>query len=320
MERQEFIHKAYNQVKELTLDKPEYQKRILAFTTALVEEDVGDRGDITSDSVLRNLNPKTTARLIAKDSGVCAGLDEAVWFYDQNGIEIIDRLRDGDWVENGESILSLHGKCKDLLRTERMGLNLIQRMSGIATLTHKLIQKIDQSKTCIAATRKTPWGSLDKKAVSVGGGMTHRLGLWDFVLIKENHLTVLKQNGFEHRYIEEALKRAVSSQSSEIVEVEVQNQQEALKASLQFQKLSQQKSDLICIILLDNFSPELIRDTLDKIEVKGSGKNLLFEASGNITPGNINEFAAAGADVVSLGYLTHSPDAFDISQLHEYEF
>ena len=317
MDRQDLIKKAYNRVSSLSISNPEYQKRVLAFTEALVEEDIGNFGDITSDSVFEDLNPQTSARLIAKDSGICAGLEEAAWFYRRHGIEATLSTNDGEKISKGKEILTLRGSCKDLLRTERMGLNLIQRMSGIATLTNELVQKMDRHELHVAATRKTPWGSLDKKAVAVGKGVTHRLGLWDFILIKENHLTVLKQNGFGHDYIEVALERAVHSNKTSIVEIEVQNQQEAVRAAEAFQNHST-RDNKIFIIMLDNFSPAEIKDTLGMIGTKSDSKNILYEASGNITPENINQYAEAGVDVVSMGYLTHSPAAFDISQLHAF--
>jgi len=319
MDRQELISKAYDRSASLTVDNREYRKRVLAFTNALVEEDVGENGDITSESVLLDANPKTSAQLIARGGGICAGLEEATWFYHQNGLEVTMTRHDGEVVDDGHIIMSLFGNCKDLLRTERVGLNLIQRMSGIATLTNQLIQRIDSKALFVAATRKTPCGALDKKAVAVGKGMTHRLGLWDSILIKENHLTILKQNGFTKDYIDQALDRAFQCQITDVVEIEVQNPQEAVNAAQKFRNLSQKRTGVICIILFDNFNPSEIRETIDSISSRSADENLLFEASGNITPDNLTEFAEAGVDVVSMGYLTHSPDAFDISQLHEYE-
>lgn len=320
MKRRDFILKAYDRAAALTVTDQFYQSRVHAFTTVMLEEDVRDCGDITTDSVLFDLKPDTTARLVAKDSGICAGLEEAAWFFNNNGLEIITARKDGQSVESGETILQMKGSYADLLKCERVALNMVQRMSGIATLTGELVSKTAGSGLCIAGTRKTPWGSLDNKAVAVGGGLTHRLGLWDSILIKDNHLVVLRQNGFKESYIEEALERSWRFPASPVVEIEVQSSKEALRAATRFKSLLADSPGKIAIILFDNFSPDDLRDLINEVKDLAGAAPILFEASGNISPDNITGYATAGVDIVSMGYLTHSPKAFDISQRHDLDY
>ncbi len=318
MNRRELILKAYDRSSALTVTDPFYQSRVHAFTTEMVDEDIRDRGDITTDSVLFDLKPGTTARLVAKETGICAGLEESAWFFKGCGLDIISSRKDGSSVEEGETLLQMKGSYRDLLKSERMGLNLVQRMSGIASLTGELVKKTEGTGLYIAATRKTPWGSLDNKAVAVGGGLTHRLGLWDSILIKDNHLVVLRQNGYKESYIEEALVRAWRYQPNRVVEIEVQNREEALQAAATFETLAPETPEKIAIILFDNFVPDELGGILEKIKNRFSQTPILFEASGNISPENIAGFSSTGVDIVSMGYLTHSPKAFDISQRHDF--
>lgn len=317
MNREELIRKAYDRSASLTTGNPFYLSRVRAFTADLLAEDVRDQGDITTDSVLFDLKPATRARLVAKECGICAGLEEAAWFFKGCGLEIVSSLRDGDPVKKGETMLQMTGSYRDLLKSERVGLNMVQRMSGIATLTGDLIRQTQGTGLHVAATRKTPWGSLDNKAVAVGGGLTHRLGLWDAILIKDNHLVVLRENGFEKTYIEEALERAWHFRTNGVVEIEVQNPDEALQAAASFNSLMLRTPGNIAIIMFDNFVPDALGSLLEQVRSQFSGTVILFEASGNISPENIAGFGKTGVDIISMGYLTHSPKAFDISQRHD---
>lgn len=319
MERRELIKKAYDRSAELTMTNSFYESRVHAFTVAMVEEDVRDRGDITTDSVLSELMPETKARLVAKASGICAGIEEVCWFFRRCGLKIGMVKQDGSRVEEEETMMEFSGSYRDLLKSERMGLNLVQRMSGIATLTNELVSKTGENGPRIAATRKTPWGSLDNKAVAVGGGLTHRLGLWDSILIKDNHLVVLQQNGFEENYIEESLARAWQHQNSRTVEIEVENREEALRAAVTFETLGADSPGKIPIILLDNFTPEALRSMIPEIH-SVSSRPILLEASGNIGPDNVAQYLETGVDIISMGWLTHSPKAFDISQRHDLSY
>jgi nicotinate-nucleotide pyrophosphorylase (carboxylating) len=297
----------------LNVGNPDYLKCLKRFTLEAVQEDLGHSGDITVKSVLRD-NRRRKAKVIAKERGILAGIEEAVWFYDQYGVEISPIKQDGDRVIKGDLILELQGQEFTLLETERVGLNLIQRMSGIASLTNKLVQ--DSEPLLVVATRKTHWGDLDNKAVSVGGGGTHRLGLWESILIKENHLASLSKEG-EFDVIEEALTRAWQNRDKAVfIEIEVVCIDDAIKAASQFAKLMEgTKVVTPCVVMLDNFSPKDAAKTVNLFKEKGFYEQVLIEASGGITPENILAYRDAEVDVVSMGYLTHSPKAMDVSQL-----
>jgi nicotinate-nucleotide pyrophosphorylase (carboxylating) len=259
-------------------------------------------------------NRRQKAKVIAKEPGILAGIEEAVWFYDQYGVEISPIKQDGDRVVKGDLILELQGQEFKLLETERVGLNLIQRMSGIASLTNKLVKNSEP--LLVVATRKTHWGDLDNKAVSVGGGGTHRLGLWESILIKENHLASLSKEG-DFDVIEEALTRAWQNRDKAVfIEIEVVSIDDAIKAAGQFTKLIEGTKEVKpCVVMLDNFSPKDAAKTVNLFKEKGYYEQVLIEASGGITPENILAYRDAEVDVVSMGYLTHSPKALDISQL-----
>ena len=318
MDRDELLLKAYDRGSSLTIENPEYLERVRVFTIGMVNEDVRRDGDITSKSVLAGFNPSINATILSKDYGVVAGIEEATWFYNQFDIKVRAVKRDGEHVDPDQMIFNLKGDCNDILKTERAGLNLLQRMSGIATLTRQVLDRVQGTGVHIAATRKTHWGALDNKAVAVAGGMTHRLGLWESILIKENHLFVLKKNGYTNGYIEEALKRAWQWPRKNFIEIEVGTPEEARRAANAMQSFLDGNIELPCIIMLDNFTIEGLKNIIDEIKSEGIYPNILFEASGSITPDNIASFASTGVDVVSMGYLTHSPHSLDISQLHEY--
>ena len=313
MNRQELIDLAYRRGDNLHVGDPEYQKNLRRFTIAAVEEDLGKTGDITVKSVLSN-NKIRKAKIVAKEAGVLAGIEEAVWFYDHYDIAVTTYKGDGDRVDTGDLVLELEGKEFILLKTERVGLNLMQRMSGIATLTNDLVRKCEP--LLVAATRKTHWGNLDNKAVSVGGGGTHRLGLWESILIKENHLASLSKEG-DFDVIQEALRRAWKGRDKAVfVEIEVVSVEDAIKAASCFTTLMDDTGDVKpCVVMLDNFSPADAARTVVEFKEKGYYSRVLIESSGGINPENIHTYRDAGVDIVSMGYLTHSPRALDISQL-----
>lgn len=214
--------------------------------------------------------------------------------------------------------MELEGLVGDLLKTERSGLKPLQRMSGIATMTQKLTNKIREQgyDTMVAATRKTDWQLLDKKAVCLGGGLTHRLSLHESILIKDNHLEELKRQGFTKNYIEEALDRAWKYKDEAVfIEIEVTTKQEAIRAAKKFRELQRNlKNQRPCVIMFDNMASDEIKDTIEELKKRGLYNYVLFEASGGIKEDNILEYAKTGCDVVSLGALTHSSKALDISQ------
>jgi nicotinate-nucleotide pyrophosphorylase (carboxylating) len=264
-----------------------------------LEEDIG-QGDITTlHTIPQGIVAET--EVVAKEKGVIAGLEETSAFLESLGFEADVLMPDGSGVEKGTTIMRIVGDARTLLSTERTILNLLTRMSGIATKTRRVIEKVRDAgyQTRIASTRKVAPGLLyfDKKAVMLAGGDTHRLHLDDLVLIKDNHLAIT-------RGVAEAVKRARNNVSfSKKIEVEVSSQKEASEAV-------EAGAD---IVMLDNFSPQKIRDAISSLEEKGLRDQVLIEASGGINEGNVIEYAATGADILSLGEITDSVKALDIS-------
>jgi nicotinate-nucleotide pyrophosphorylase (carboxylating) len=271
------------------------EKKIRRF----LEEDVG-QGDITTLLTI----PRGTvveAKVVTKEEGVIAGLEEITTFLENLGFEAEAMVPEGSAVEKGTVIMRIVGDARTLLSTERTILNLLTRMSGIATKTRRIIEKIKDAgyETRITCTRKVAPGLLyfDKKAVMLGGGDTHRLHLDDLVLIKDNHLAIIGDVG-------EAVKKARNGVSfSKKIEVEVSSQKDALEAV-------EAGAD---IVMLDNFSPQKIKRVISLIEKKRLREKVLIEASGGINEDNVIEYAVIGVDVLSLGEITDSVKALDIS-------
>ncbi len=267
--------------------------------TRLLEEDIG-QGDVTSDAVVPS-ECTAQAEVITKGEGIAAGIEEVAVFAEAFGLQVEIEVSDGEKIEKGQILITLSGDARTILTIERTLLNLLSRMCGIATATRNLTEKIRKAhlKTRIAATRKSVPGLLyfDKKAVIVGGGDTHRLNLDDMVLIKDNHIVVAGS-------LENAVKSAKKNASfSKKIEVEVASPEDALKAA-------EYGAD---IIMLDNFSPEEIKDAVEMLKKSEFAGKVLLEASGGITSENLLSYAAAGVDIISLGELTHSVKALDIS-------
>jgi len=265
----------------------------------ILAEDLG-QGDITTALIV---SEKSTAEaeVIAKESGIVCGIEEAKILLESLGLQVEALVRDGQKIRASQVLLKISGKARTLLSVERTLLNLLSRMSGIATATKEVVEKIRKSKlkTRVACTRKTAPGLLyfDKKAVSVGGGDTHRLHLDDMVLIKDNHIKIAGN-------VEKAVEKARENVSfSKKIEVEVTRVEDALTAA---------KSGAD-IIMLDNFSPKQVKKAIKLLEKAGFREKVLLEASGGITKENILEYASTGVDIVSLGEITQSSRALDMS-------
>jgi nicotinate-nucleotide pyrophosphorylase (carboxylating) len=265
----------------------------------LLAEDVG-QGDVTSAAILP-VESTAEAQVIAKADGTLAGIEEAAVLAESLGLQVEVNVDDGNQVQKGQVLMGLWGDAATILTVERTLLNLLSRMSGIATATHSLTQKIQKAnlKTRIAATRKSAPGLLyfDKKAVIVGGGDPHRLHLDDMLLIKDNHLALAGS-------LQEALTLAKQYASfSKKIEVEVTNAADAVKAA-------ELGAD---IVMLDNFTPAQIVEAVAQFKKAGYFGRVLLEASGGISAENLLDYAQAGVDLISLGELTHSVKALDIS-------
>ncbi len=255
-------------------------------------------GDITSDSLLSG--QRCTARIVAKEEGVIAGLDEAAALFRAFGVTVSPFVSDGDRVEAGTTLATLGGPASAVLLVERTALNIMGRMSGIATMTRRLQKVLDNNVRTgcrVASTRKTApgLGLLDKKAVILGGGDPHRMTLSDGVLVKDNHLALVS--------VEDAVRKAKAYSMYRNVEVEVQSPDEALRAA-------RAGAD---ILLFDNMPPGEVREALSRLQEAGLREGLLVEVSGGVAEENLADYAIPGVDRVSLGCLTHSVRNFDVS-------
>jgi nicotinate-nucleotide pyrophosphorylase (carboxylating) len=264
----------------------------------LLAEDVG-QGDVTSAAVVP-AGLIVEAAVVAKEAGIAAGIEETAILAESVGLSVKTEVVDGDEIENGKVILRISGDAQAILSAERTMLNLLSRMSGIATATRRVVEKLRKAKSTakIAATRKTAPGLLyfDKKAVLIGGGDPHRLHLDDMILVKDNHIVITGS-------VEDAVKKAKAASFSKKIEVEVTSATDVLKAA-------EAGAD---IIMLDNFSPKQIREAVEALKKAGFFGKILVEVSGGITAENLLEYASAQVDTISMGALTHSAKALDIS-------
>ena len=264
----------------------------------ILADDIG-QGDVTVAAVIpANLFVK--AEVIAKEDGVVAGIEESTFLAEYLGLTVKAKVADGEKIKNKQVLIQISGDAQTILSLERTLLNLLSRMSGIATKTRSLAEKLEKAsvKAKIAATRKSAPGLLyfDKKAVVVGSGDPHRLHLDDMVLIKDNHLAIVGS-------VEEAVKRAKAHSSfTKKIEVEVTNVEDALIAA----KVGAD------IIMLDNFSPKQAKAAGEALRKAGFSK-VLLEVSGGINAETLLEYASAQVDIISMGELTHSVKSLDIS-------
>jgi nicotinate-nucleotide pyrophosphorylase (carboxylating) len=263
-----------------------------------LKEDIG-HGDITSFSLIE-ADQGAKARLFYREAGVAAGLEEAALVFEILGCDVDTHVSDGESVTPGDTLMEIEGPARAILSGERAALNIVGRMAGIATAVAEAQRIASEASPSVrvAATRKTLPGlrELDKKAVSLGGGDTHRLRLDDCVLIKDNHLELVPS-------IADAVERARERVSfTKKIEVEVRTLAEAAEAA-------KAGAD---IIMFDNMSPGEIRICLDALKERGLHGGRLFEASGGITHENLAEYAGSGVDIVSMGSLTHSVRSLNV--------
>ncbi len=309
MNRKKLLNKAFQRGHLLTLKNKFYRDWIKKFIIDETNADIGS-GDITSNSVLKN-GKKIKAVIFSRSAGIVAGIEEVSSLLKNSKIKIKQLKKDGDKIKKRSKILLLEGNEKNILKLERSVLDILSRMSGIATLTDNLIRKI-KNKTSIAPTRKTHWRYLDKKAVYVGGGLTHRLALWESILIKDNHLYALKKEKVND-VVETALDRAWKHRKEGVfIEIETSNEKQAIKAAEKFKELRVKEKNIPCLIMLDNIKPGKIKRIIKKLKIKKLISHVLIEASGGITPANIKNYSNTGVDVLSLGYLTTSSKSLDI--------
>lgn len=259
-----------------------------------LQEDIGT-GDITSDALFEDEHVEKSGVITAKENLVIAGLEIAkrVFLTVDHHLNWERYVEDGAPVPRGSKVAKVSGRFKSLLRAERTALNFLQHLSGVATLTAQFVEKVKGTKAQILDTRKTLPGmrALEKMAVRAGGGQNHRLGLYDRYLIKDNHLAGIS--------IAEAVKRAKAHNVNRVpIEVEIQRLDqidEAIAAGAD-------------ILMMDNFSVVNLKEAVQKV----AGR-VQIEASGGITLENVRAYAETGVDFISVGALTHSAHAVDLS-------
>ncbi len=264
----------------------------------ILAEDIG-QGDITAQAIIPP-NLMVKGIVVAKEEGVAAGIEETVIFAEHLGLKVCAKVVDGEEIKNKQVLIEISGDAQTILSIERTLLNLLSRMSGIATSTRRLAEKLEKAgmNTRIAATRKSAPGLLyfDKKAVFVGSGDPHRLHLDDMILIKDNHLAIV---GSIKNAVKSAKKAASFTKKIEVEVVKPDDAVEAAKAGAD-------------IIMLDNFSPKQAKETSEILKKAGFCDTLL-EVSGGVTKETLMEYAKANVDIISIGQLTHSVKSLDIS-------
>ncbi len=256
--------------------------------------------DATTSATIGDSIVNAAADLVVKKSGIVAGIAAA-----QSAFELLDRecvftaaIKDGDVVEPGTRICTVSGNAASILSAERTALNFMQRMSGIASLTAKFVSVVQGTNVTIVDTRKTVPGLrvLDKYSVAIGGGGNHRMTLADCILIKDNHIATMRRDGMSiGGMVRHARAHAPFSLK---IEIEVENVSDAIEAM-------DAGAD---IVMLDNMTVEQMSEV-----VKHRRGHALLEASGNVTLDNVRKVAESGVDIISVGELTHSPNALDIS-------
>tara|TARA_B110000196_G_scaffold237434_1_gene205837 strand:+ start:471 stop:1349 length:879 start_codon:yes stop_codon:yes gene_type:complete len=277
-----------------------------SFISLALKEDLGS-GDVTSESsVPADLAQK--GYILAKENGVVAGVEVAreVFYQVNPEISFTAKINDGSSVKFGDVVIELEGLARDILTGERLALNFMQRMSGIATRTSEVVKILEGTPTRVLDTRKTTPGlrSFEKQAVVMGGGVNHRMGLYDMILLKDNHVDYAGSMTTAIEKVAQYLKdRSPDLQKLPLV-IETRSFTEiedAISASVK-------SGILIERILLDNFSPDKVSEAVERY-----GHLVSLEASGGITPGNVRDYGEAGVDFVSMGYMTHSVKSLDLS-------
>lgn len=258
-----------------------------------LSEDIGS-GDATSDSIIPSA-ASMRGQIIAKQDGIIAGLDvaQAVYARFDPRVEFNSQAEEGARVENRQIVAKVSGPARSLLTAERTALNFLGRMSGIATLTRSFVDAVAGTKVVILDTRKTAPGlrMVDKLAVARGGGQNHRIGLYDMILIKDNHIDFAGS-------LEEAVTRARSAHSGLEIEVEARTL-DHVETALRLR---------VERILLDNMPTQMMAEA-----VRMTGGRAKLEASGNVSLENVRRIAETGVDYISIGALTHSAKVFDVS-------
>ncbi len=313
-DRAQIAKQLFNQKDKLVLDNLVYKQWVFRYTFLELEKDLGENGDITSDSFFQD-NQQATARIYANEPGIMAGSAEIVYYLmtsdpvfrpRMDAIKVIQSFQDGKRFEKDDVLLEIYGDIKNILKTERIILNFLQHMCGIATYSKELIDIAKQANpnVLIVPTRKTTWGLLDKKAVTIAGGGTHRLNLENAILIKDNHIAL---KGSIKELLANFNKPNVPY---EFFEIEIDEKGEVLETARTLLQMDIPKPP---VIMFDNMKPKDIEELLALLKRENLYDDILFEASGGINKKNLAQYARTGVDIISMGALTQNIKPIDLS-------
>lgn len=311
----QFTHKADN---FLEIGNSTYKQWVFRYTFLELEKDLGVKGDVSTKLLFADGKSRVKSKIVSRSDGIVAGINEIKYFLvdaDPNFrpslkdyFKIETDFKDGDDVKVGDVIMEIEADVKDLLAAERVILNLLMRMSSVASFTRAVVDLVKDQQVLIVPTRKTLWGLLDKKAVLLGGGGTHRINLSDAVILKDTHLDVL------NRDFEEVFKRIENGENDfRFLEIEVDNKNELMEVSKRISHLTKDKKiNSIGVVMMDNMSPDDALEAMKEVKSSKYYDDVLFEASGGITEKNVLNYAKTGVDIISMGCLTRSVQNFDI--------
>ena len=301
----EFSHRAGQ---FLTLANSTYKQWVFRFTILELEKDLGLLGDITTAAVFPG-KQMVRGKIVARESGILCGIEEIRYFLVESDAAFKPRVgefkvdfkfKDGDLLSAGDVVMEIEAEVHDLLAVERVVLNLLSRMSGVASFTRSVAEKAGD--VMVAATRKTLWGWLDKKAVLIGGGGTHRMNLADSVIVKDTHLDNV---GRDFTLV---MGRLLDAElDCRFVEIEVESVDEVRRCVEAFERAFELGLKSVGVVMMDNMSPAEIADAMARV----NSEKILFEASGGITEKNVADYAATGVDIVSMGCLTGGVKGMD---------
>ncbi|WP_458454096.1 carboxylating nicotinate-nucleotide diphosphorylase [Methanobrevibacter sp.] len=263
----------------------------------MLDEDKGF-GDITSNAVVEE-GKIVNAYIMSKDEGILAGINIIRDLFEEYGVKVLFWLKDGAKISHGDVLISFTGDARTILLLERTALNLLMRMSGVASAANYYRDLVKTSNVKIAGTRKTSpaLGKFDKYALKVGGADTHRFGLDDMVLIKDNHIASCGTP------LETLIKAKENTSFSKKIEIEVQTLDDAIECV-------KNRAD---IVMLDNMNPDEVKNVINELNKLNIRQNSLIEVSGGITEENILDYANLDVDVISIGALTHSSRSLNFS-------
>lgn len=281
-----------------TMSDTQLPAAVLTLIRAALDEDLDAAGDVTSQFFVP-VDATSSARIFAKEPGVAAGLDVAARVFAEidESLSLHIETRDGVPFDEGDTLLQIAGRTRSILTGERTALNFLQRLCGIATLTRCFVDAVKPHPVKILDTRKTTpgWRWLEKHAVKCGGGTNHRMGLYDMVMVKDNHLLADDR--------QEDLQSAIDAVKAKHPGIRVELEADKIEQVARFLDLRG-----VDIILLDNMAPAQLREAVALVQGR-----VELEASGGVTLARIADIAATGVDSISIGALTHSARALDLS-------